>query len=445
MPTRRQERLNALLFEELSLLVPGDAEEGDLEGVSITRVETTQDLSTVKVYFRSDGDPDAARRGLAALEPDLRGELAELGLRRLPHLVFAHDRVFESGERVLKILDDLHDEAPQEARDPAAALEAAALRIAAARRVWLGTHVDPDGDAIGSLLGLGHLLAARGIEVRLACQDRPPREARALPGVETIGTEGPAGEDLAIALDAADAGRLGRLIDPERWGAQPTIVLDHHVSNPRFGDINVIDPGAAATAEIVVALADRLEIPISAAAAECLLTGLVTDTLGFRTTSTTERSLDCAGRLIRAGAPLAAICQRAFYSQPLATLSLTGRVMERLERFGPFALTWTTLEDLAATGAAAEDLGEITRWLATAEEPLAIGFLRERAAGGFDLSLRSKPGVDLVPAVLALGGGGHPQAAGAILPGPLEAAREALRRALTGSVRLPGAQAPEPD
>jgi phosphoesterase RecJ-like protein len=273
--------------------------------------------------------------------------------------------------------------------------------------------------------------------VTLACQDRPPREAAFLPGVASIVHHGPDGQDLAIALDAADAGRLGRLYTPEAWSRQPTIVLDHHASNPGYGDIDVIDPGAAATAEVVVALADALGAAIDAGAATCLLTGLVTDTLGFRTTSTTARSLACAGRLVQCGASLAEISQRVFFTQPLATLRLAGRVLDHLELDGPFALAWVSRADLAEFGVGMDELQEVTRLLQTAAEPSAIAFVRERPDGAFDVSLRSKPGVNLIPAALALGGGGHPQASGATVPGPLAGALAVVRRALTAHVAVP--------
>ncbi len=318
-------------------------------------------------------------------------------------------------------------------------LAAAAALITRSERIWLGTHLDPDGDAIGSLLGLGGILAARGHAVTLACQDAPPREAAFLPGVERIVDRGPesGAHDLAIALDAADAGRLGRLYSPESWALQPTIVLDHHSSNPGFGEINVIDPAAAATAEVVVALADVLGAAIDTDAAICLLTGLVTDTLGFRTTSTTARSLACAGRLVQGGASLADIAQRVFFTQPLATLRLTGRVLDQVELDGPFALAWVSQADLAEFGVGMDELQDVTRQLQTAAEPSAIAFVRERPDGAFDVSLRSKPGVNLVPAALALGGGGHPQASGATVPGPLADALAAVRQALAAHVALP--------
>ncbi len=319
-------------------------------------------------------------------------------------------------------------------------MAAAARRVQGAAVIWLGTHLDPDGDAIGSLLGLGHALRAAGKTVVCACQDRPPREAAALPGVETIVHTPPAAVDLAIALDAADTRRLGRLYTPEAWAGQPTIVVDHHVSNPGFGDVDVIDPTAASTAEMVVDLIDAVGAPLPAAAAECLLTGVVTDTLGFRTTSTTPRSLAVAQRLMGAGASLAAVSQRAFFNQPLATLRLAGRVLDTLVVDGPFAIGQLSRADMAAYGVTSGETSDITRLLQSAAEPMAIAFVRERSDGDVDVSLRARPGVDVGPAAAALGGGGHPQAAGARLPGPLDAAVTAVRAALHAHVRIPADQ-----
>jgi len=322
--------------------------------------------------------------------------------------------------------------------DIAAALHRAAAHLSGAARVWIGTHLDPDGDAIGSALGLAHILSARGQPVTVACQDPPPREAAFLPGAHALTDAGPGGHDLAIALDAADFDRLGRLCTIDDWKLRTTVVIDHHVSNPGFGTVNVIDPTAASTAEVVVALADVLGAAIPPDAATCLLTGVVTDSLGFRTTSTTPRTLDAARRLMSCGADLSDIVQRVFFTQPLATLRLTGRALEHLSMDGPFGISWLSQADIRAFGASHTEVQDITRLLSTAAEPAAIAFVRERPDGTCDVSLRSKPGVDVVPAARALGGGGHPQAAGARVPGPIEAALGAVRQALQGHVDVRG-------
>jgi len=308
------------------------------------------------------------------------------------------------------------------ATDGAAATLAAA--IAGAGRVWIGTHVDPDGDALGSALGLAHLLRAAGCAASAHCQDAAPAELAFLPGVASLGAAppDPARHDLAVALDAADPGRLGALYDAAGWSALPTLVIDHHISNPGYGACNLVDPAASSTAEIVHRLAGLLSLDIPADAATCLLTGVVTDTLGFRTPSTTAATLDAASDLMGRGASLADIAHAVFNSRPLGSLELVGRALARLERRGPFALATLTRADFAALHLGPAEARGIASFLATAAEPVAIAVLRERFDGAVDVSLRAKPGYDLVPVARALGGGGHAAAAGARIDGPLDEA-----------------------
>lgn len=327
-------------------------------------------------------------------------------------------------------------------RAPAASGAGAAVALRAlprAGRVWIGCHVDPDGDAIGSLLGLGRLLETRGLQVDLACQDAAPEELGFLPGLERIGEEGPdpARHALAIAVDAGDAGRLGSLYDPARWRAMDTLVIDHHVSNPGFGRHDWIEPTASSTAEMVAELAALSGTALDVDAATCLLTGIVTDTLGFRTSSTTPRTMDAARDLMEAGADLAEISLAVFGSRPLGALRLIGRALERLTRDGPFALSTLRLTDFRELGVDAAQARGISSFLATAAEPAAVALLREREDGDVDVSMRARPGVDLVPAARALGGGGHAPAAGARLDGPLDAALRRVRDALHEQVVLP--------
>jgi phosphoesterase RecJ-like protein len=299
----------------------------------------------------------------------------------------------------------------------------AARLLSGARRVWLGTHREPDGDAIGSLLGLGWLLEERGLAVTLACQDPVPADVAFLPGSERVSHIGPAGHDLAVALDAGDLGRLGSLVDAASWRGQTTLVLDHHISNPGYGDVNVVDAGLASTAELVVALAGTLRLPLSARAATCLLTGIVTDTIGFRTSNTTADTLATAQTLMAAGANLAEITAEVFAQRPLAALRLTGRALERLEVRGSVGLVALTADDFAAVGADRSEARGLSSFLVTARELAAVAVLHEASAdGSVDLSMRSKRDVSLLPVAQALGGGGHPQAAGARLGPGLGAA-----------------------
>ncbi len=323
-------------------------------------------------------------------------------------------------------------------------LENAARAIAGASGVWVGTHLDPDGDAVGSLLGLGFILRHVGKRVVMACQDVPPPDVSFLPGLGDIVAQSPGEEDLIVAVDVADVRRLGTLVDADTWDKRPSIVIDHHVTNSQFGTINLVDPEAASTAELVVQLADQLGAPIDEQAATCLLTGIVTDTIGFRTPNTRPETLDRARRLMAQGAPLSRITQGVFCAKPVSALRLLARAVDRLVIDGRFAVTTLRLCDFAEFGMPSTAVRGITEQLATAREPLVIALVREREDGTVEVSFRAKPGVDVAPAAKALRGGGHAQAAGARWPADLDSGTEAVWRALRDHVRLPDTEAGGP-
>jgi bifunctional oligoribonuclease and PAP phosphatase NrnA len=199
-------------------------------------------------------------------------------------------------------------------------------------RVLAISHVAPDGDAIGSLLGFGWVLrsadpdgfAQFARKLTLACADPVPTQYEWLPGASEIISAPSAGPwDVVVGLDASDGARLGSPFRPVCCGPAPVVIIDHHITNLRFGTLNHVVP-AAATSQIVVELADTLGAPISREAATCLLTGLVTDTLGFRTNNVTPQVMAVAMRLMEAGASLAEVTERTLNHKPLNTLRLWG-------------------------------------------------------------------------------------------------------------------------
>jgi phosphoesterase RecJ-like protein len=315
-------------------------------------------------------------------------------------------------------------------------LEQAVELLKGAPRVWIGTHVDPDGDAIGSALGLGLALRRRGTAVAVCCADPPPQEASFLPSVGSLEARPPADGEAIVAVDAAEATRLGRLYRAQDWPGA-SLAVDHHASNGGYGALNVIDPTRSSTAEVVLEILEAAGMAVDADIATCLLTGIVTDTVGFRTQNTTAATLAAAQRLLGRGARLGDVTFHVFYQRPLASLRLTALALERIELTGPFAITWLELRDLEATGATPDAARGISSLLASAAEPAVVALLRETADGTIDVSLRSKPGVNLVPAAMSMGGGGHAQAAGARLPGPLADARQVVLSALATLAAVP--------
>ncbi len=184
------------------------------------------------------------------------------------------------------------------------------------RDILCVSHISPDGDAVGSLLGMGRLLRRLGKQPVLALQDPVPAEHRVLPGAADIITQqSPDFEiavrqrrfDLIVCVDSSSPDRMGAVYNAPVHDAATLLVIDHHVTNTRFGAINWVAPECAAACQMLVYLADALEVPLEGELAECLLTGIVTDTLCFRTDSTTPDVLSAAMRLMQGSADLSTI------------------------------------------------------------------------------------------------------------------------------------------
>ncbi len=310
------------------------------------------------------------------------------------------------------------------------------------RRVLALSHVAPDGDAIGSLLGFGWVLAAAWRAAGAAadrvfvpaCADPVPAQLRWLPGSHEIVSEAPPGPwDVVVGLDASDAPRLGRVFQPAGYGSAPVVILDHHITNLQFGALNYVDPSAVATAQIVVDLADALAVPIGPEAATCLLTGLVTDTLGFRTANVTPAVLAVAMRLMEAGASLSEVTGRTLNYRPFSVLRLWGLALADVRLEHGVAWAVITHEMRQRVAAPANGDGGLVSQLINAPEAAIAAVFVEKPDGQVEIGFRSRPGYDVSQVALSLGGGGHPQAAGCTIPGPLE---DAQRRVLPLLFRL---------
>lgn len=302
--------------------------------------------------------------------------------------------------------------------------------LRAAQRPLLIAHIAPDGDAIGSVLGLGWALRDAGRRPTLACADAVPEGLRFLPGAEDI-VRAPSGlEDLIVALDCADLQRLGSLYDEKLFRHLPLLNIDHHVTNTAYGQAQLVDPTAASTAQLVYGLLRRLEFPVSPYAATCLLTGLITDTRSFRTSNTDAEALRTALALVEAGAPLAEINHQLDHGLSLGVIRLWGRTLSSARLRDGIIWAEISQETLADCGLSSADTSGLVSFLASAREARIAVLLTEKEDGRIEVGMRSVPGVDVSAVALALGGGGHPQAAGCTLPGPLAAAREVIMRQL---------------
>jgi bifunctional oligoribonuclease and PAP phosphatase NrnA len=295
-----------------------------------------------------------------------------------------------------------------------------------ASRVLVVTHVSPDGDAIGSLCAFGLALKQMGKKFTLACADNVPKRFFFLALVDQIQPEIDPDQqfDLLIALDCGDASRMGEVFLALPESLPPTINIDHHVTNTHFGDINLVDSDANATAEILCHLLPELGVTLTPDMANALLTGLVTDTLGFRTSGVTARTLSVASRLMEVGADLYAVTTYGLSLKPLSTLLLWQKGLDnmRLED----GLLWTSIshKERQEIGHLASSSSGLINVMAEVYQSAITAVLLELANGKVSVGFRCRPPFSVADLALNLGGGGHPLAAGCTLDGPLQSAEQ---------------------
>jgi phosphoesterase RecJ-like protein len=305
-----------------------------------------------------------------------------------------------------------------------------------ARRILLVSHVAPDGDAIGSLLGLALLLQDQGKELTLACEDPVPELYTWLPGSSTIVRQASGPYDLIISLDCSDERRMGSVFDEGLRGI-PLLNIDHHVTNTLFGTVNWVDPSSVATAQMILTLADALGWALSPSVAACLLNGLVTDTRSFRTYNVDTAAIRAVLRLMEAGAELNEIARRALDQRPLAAVRLWGQAIDGLETDGE--ILWAEVTRTMRQRWGIDENGDagLANFLSGVRESKIVVVFTERDNGSIDVGMRSVPGYDVAKVAYRLGGGGHPQASGCTLEGDLGAVRERVleevRRSLAGA------------
>jgi bifunctional oligoribonuclease and PAP phosphatase NrnA len=305
--------------------------------------------------------------------------------------------------------------------------------IEKANHILVIAHVDPDGDAIGSLTAVGQALLQLHKRVTLVCDDAVPERFHYLPLATEVRRVPSANlhYDLVIAVDCGDASRMGWafecLPDPK-----PSIVnIDHHVTNTRFGTFNVIDPDASSTAEILHSFLKELDVELTTGIAESLLTGIVTDTMGFRTSNVTPATLRAAADLIEAGAEITAISLRALHQKSLATVRMWGIGLSRM--VFEDGLLWTSIsrDEMRHAGIEGSPSSSgLVNFLADVDSAVMGVVLGEMADGTIRVGMRSVPPYDVAEVAAQFGGGGHTLAAGCTLEGPLD---EAERRIVAAS------------
>ncbi len=309
-------------------------------------------------------------------------------------------------------------------------LKQASQLIRSAHRPLLICHIAPDGDAIGSLTGLGRALRHEGLEPIMACSDPVPACFNYIPYVGAIVQDVSASFDLVISLDCSDLKRLGHFPQMPTFRSVPLLNIDHHLTNLDFGDVNLVDPHASSTAEIVLRLLEYMALPLDAELATCLLTGIVADTRGLRTSNVTIQVMDAALRLMKTGASLPYVTHHTLDRRPTTAIRLWGATLAQLHIEDRVIWTSIPLAMRRTAGYAGNgDAGLVSFLVSGDDADVAVVFV-EREDSRIEVSLRAVPGFDVAQVALQLGGGGHALAAGCNLPGPLEEAQARVLAAL---------------
>ncbi len=331
-----------------------------------------------------------------------------------------------------------------------AALDRAAAVVDGAEPLLLTCHQAPDGDALGSTLALHHLCRSQGRDSQ-ATWSEPYEVAphyRFLPGLDlcTKPADAPPEPPVVVTFDCGSLSRLGDLTDRAAWARDhgQLVVIDHHATNDRFGSLNVVDEQAAATVVLVHRLAQRLGWPLTRDVAQCLYTGLVTDTGRFTHATTTPAVFALAEELAGFDLPIASITRQLFETHRLAYLHLAGEALcrARLVPSLSFVSTWVDRDDLERHGVGIDEVeGLIDLVRRTSEADVAC--VAKEADDGVRVSLRSVThqedgrewGVDVGAVAARLGGGGHRYAAGFSMAAPVPEVLAAVEAALAEHLR----------
>ncbi len=289
-------------------------------------------------------------------------------------------------------------------------------RIQTATHVVVTSHIRPDGDAIGAVLGLGTALLDAGKQVQIVLLDGIPANFRHLPNSQLVTHKIHGEYDLSIVLDCSDLKRTGGVFGEEK----PQINIDHHVTNENFAHINWVEPEAAATCEILTVMLPKWGLEISQAVATALLAGIVTDTIGFRTSNTRPITLRCAADLMEMGAPLSEVYYHTLLRQSYVATKLWEKGLARLQRQDRLVFTSLSIQDKRDIGYNGNDDADLINLLSTIDDvDISIIFV-EQSSEKTKVSWRAQPGWDVSQIAVQFGGGGHPAASGAEIPGTLD-------------------------
>ena len=302
------------------------------------------------------------------------------------------------------------------------------VEINHAEKIVIMAHETPDGDAIGSMLSMNLALKKLGKEADVIVREFP-RTFAFLPGAKEVKSNSDIEQyDLAVSLDCAD---LKRLVGKEYFeSAKKTIVIDHHGTNMMYGDLNFVNPVSPACCEILAGMFEYFDIEIDSEIGSCILTGIITDTGGFKYSSVTPETFEFTAELLRKGVNVSDIYQRVLETRRKSNFELLRRAINRLELLedGKIAFTYINKKDEEEVHAETGDHEGIVENGRSIEGVRVSVFIREKEENIYKVSMRAGNGfnINVSDICYIFGGGGHPRAAGAVVSGTVEQVKEKL-------------------
>ena len=303
-------------------------------------------------------------------------------------------------------------------------------KIDAAANIQIISHVRPDGDSISSIIALGMALIESGKEIQMISTDGVPSALRISSEWDRIKNKISELPDLIIALDSADRERLGTGLDSD---SNVDINIDHHVTNTKYGDANLVEPDAVATCAILAKLIPELELSITPVVAEALLAGILADSQGFRTLNTSADALRVSADIIDMGADLPDIYFRTLVNRSFESARYWGAGLNNLQSENGIVWTRLSLEDRHKANYRGRDDADLINVLSAIQDTRIAVIFIEQDANNVKVSWRGSKGADVSTIAATFGGGGHVAAAGAMVEGSLDEVEE---RVINSTVEL---------
>ncbi len=436
----RVDRVAESLRREISVIIQSEVDDPGLSGVTVTRVSITRDLKSARIYCVFPEGENTAKYLLGRLKRAsrfIRSVLASrIELKFVPSLAFFEDEEQSPCSRIDQIFERVEKEHAEFQRTK---MEGKAMDKETVRKIievfqnkddfLITAHVNPEGDSVGSQIALSLMLEKMGKNVVVVQQDPVPDNLRFLRGSGSVMREVPDGfnASVVVMLDCPVKERVGKVMR-EFSGEELIVNIDHHVSNEYFGDINWVESGMSSAGEMIYCIAAEMGWDIPEDMAEALYTAILTDTGMFNYENTSKATHEAAGDLISRGADPVSIHKKIYESKSPGEVRLLGRVLSTLELFADgriscISMTRRMCRDEEIDVPSTDEFINFPRSVKGVE--ISVFFKEDSSfEGRVNVSFRSTGGYDVNSLAAKFGGGGHPKAAGCVIEGTLEKARD---------------------